>query len=228
MSLEPLTLTARLGSVAHFRGLPEKDLRAIVEAGHVQRFAGGEMIFLQEEHSAGMFVLLSGEVHLCKLGPQGQQHILAVVKPVIMFNEVAALDGGPNPITALAAQDCLTWRVTYPAFQELLLHYPQVGLGLLRVMAARNRLLVAHYEDLSFRSVLARTAKLLLDLSDDGQTTIQRREHSINELASRIASVPEAISRSIKELQRQGCIEASRTQIVVLDPQALAILAQVA
>ena len=59
---------------------------------------------------AGMFVLLAGQVHLRKLGPQGQESILAVIEPVIMFNEVAVLDGGPNLTTAVAAQDSACGR----------------------------------------------------------------------------------------------------------------------
>jgi len=55
--------------------------------------------------------LLSGRVHLCKLGPNGQQQIMAVIEPVIMFNEITVLDGGPNPTMALAVEDCVTWNI---------------------------------------------------------------------------------------------------------------------
>jgi CRP/FNR family transcriptional regulator len=174
-----------------------------------------------------MFVLLTGQVHLCKLGPQGQESILAVIEPVIMFNEVAVLDGGPNPATAIAIQDCITWNVSCTAFRDLMRRYPQVGLGLLPVLAARNRFLISQYEDLSFRSVLARTAKLLLDLSQYGRQTIQRREHTIYEMAARIATVPEAVSRSLKTFKKDGCIVSTRASITVRQPEALARAAQI-
>jgi CRP-like cAMP-binding protein len=101
-----------------------------------------------------------------------------------------------------------------------------VGLSLLRVLARRNRQMITQYEDLSFRSVIARTAKLLLDLSDYGRHPIDRRTCSINEMASRIATVPEAISRSLNLIKQRGVIRVSRTEIEVLSVEELANLAQ--
>lgn len=220
-------LTKRLGQVSHFQDLPPRDLLDIVQAGQVRRFQSSEMIFLQDDPCAGMFVLLSGQVHLCRLGPSGQQHILVVVNPVIMFNEVAVLDGGPNPVTAIAAQDCLLWQIEQPAFARLLKRHPEIGLGLLRVLAARNRVLISQYEDLSFRTVLSRTAKLLLELSDNAAKPITRRDHSIEMLASRLATVREAVSRSLNYLKRRGLISLTRAAITIQDPSALAALAQI-
>jgi CRP/FNR family transcriptional regulator len=219
-------LIARLGNVTHFRGLAPTDLEAIVLAGMIRRYHAGETIFLEDDDCAGMFVLLSGGVHLFKQNPQGKQNILAVIQPVIMFNEVAVLDGGPNPVSAMAAQETLVWRIPHDEFQELLKRYPLVGLSLLHVMAERNRLLVAQYYDLSFRSVLARTAKLLLELSQNGQHIIHRRENPIHLMAKRIATVPEAVSRALKEISKQGAINMTRSTIEVRLPWVVANLAQ--
>ena len=95
------------------------------------------------------------------------------------------------------------------------------------MLAERNRLIVAQYYDLSFRSVLARTAKLLLELSQNGQQTIHRRDNPIHMLAARIATVPEAVSRALKEIEKQGAISMTRSTIEVRLPWVLANLAQV-
>jgi len=218
-------LIAQLQTVEHFRNLPDADIRAIINAGRVRRFAADETIFAESEPCAGMFVLLQGQVHLRKLGPQGQESILAIVEPVIMFNEVPVLDGGTNLATAIAVTDCLTWQIGCEAFQALLQRYPQIGLGLLRVLARRNRLLVAQYEDISFRSVQARAAKLLLDLSDSGRQPIDRRKHPNRQMAARIATVPEAFSRALNGFKQRGAITCIRSEIIVSDPEALASLA---
>jgi CRP/FNR family transcriptional regulator len=219
-------LSAMLGRVRHFSGIPPADIRSIVSSGQVRKFSAGEFIFLQDAPCAGMFVLLQGQVHLCKLGPQGQQHILSVVEPVIMFNEVAVLDGGPNPATALAHQDCVLWQASYDSFQELLKRYPVIGLGLLRVLATRNRQLVAQFEDLSFRPVPARVALLLLDLSRNGRIEIPRSPHPIHQLAARVGTAPEVVSRALARFKQQGLIDLTRHSIKVNDPAALASLAQ--
>jgi CRP/FNR family cyclic AMP-dependent transcriptional regulator len=220
-------LVAQLGTVKHFANLTESARQAIVAAGQVRRFGAGSIIFAEDEPCAGMFVLLSGQVHLCKMGLPGQQNIMTVIEPIIMFNEVAVLDGGPNPVTAIAIQTCVTWHIGCAAFHKLMSHYPEVGLGLLPVLAARNRTLIGQYEDLSFRSVPARTAKLLLDLSLYGQQPIDRRNHSIYEMAARIATVPEAISRALKTFKSKGYILSTRVSITVRQPEALAHAAQI-
>lgn len=220
-------LASRLGRVSHFRLLPPQALAAIVSAGRMRRFTAGQAIFHEGQACAGMFVLLSGRVHLLKPGPAGQEQILAVIEPVIMFNEVAVLDGGSNPITAVAVKDSLTWNIHYEAFQKLVNRYPVVGISLLRVLAARNRALIMRCEDLSYRSVQARLAKLLLDLSQYDSSPVSRKEHSMRHLAAFIGTVPELVSRSLKSLQSAGYISYSRTEITLLDRDALARLAQV-
>jgi CRP/FNR family transcriptional regulator, cyclic AMP receptor protein len=220
------SLIDRLKTVKHFSSLSPGELWSIVSAGSVKRYGTGQTIFCEGDACAGMFVLIRGRVQLCKFGLQGQVNIMSVVEPVIMFNEVAVLDGGPNPVTAIAAEDSLLWQIDHQAFQDLLKKIPVVGLSLLRVLAARNRQMLDHYEDLSFRSVLSRTAKFLLDISECGRRPIDRRMCSIEEMARRIATVPEAISRSLSSLKSTGAIQVSRTEILITSEKKLSELAQ--
>ena len=210
-----------------FKQLPPKALLDIVTSGRVRRFPAGATIFLEGEPCAGMHVLFSGCVHMCKPGSGGQEQIVGVIEPVIMFNEVAVLDGGPNPVTAVAARDCVTWSVSYDAFHALVNRYPVLGLSLLRVLAARNRALILRCEDLSYRSVPARLAKLLLSLSLDGTVPIPRREHSIHQLSALIGTVPELVSRSLASLRAAGMVTLSRKEIIVCDREALARAAHI-
>lgn len=106
-----------LGRVWHFRHLRPNDLLTIVRSGQLRRFHKDEIIFQELEASAGMFVLFSGMVHLCKHSLDGQVHLISVIEPVIMFNEVAVIDGGGNPFTAIAVKDCLTWNIKFDSFE---------------------------------------------------------------------------------------------------------------
>jgi CRP-like cAMP-binding protein len=218
-------LAHRLSSVKHFRRIQPAQLEQIVLMGQVQFCHAGEMIFQEDSLGAGLFVLLSGQVQLCKLSSQGQNAILAVFDPVIMFNEVAALDQEPNPVTAIAIEDSVVWRLDAEYLEHLILQYPHVGYGLLRVLASRNRHLVAQFEDLSFRSVLARAAKLLVELSGGGTKTIDRRRHPVHQMAARIATVPEAFSRTLKIFRTNGDIRCTGSIIEVVNAEHLKELA---
>lgn len=220
-------LVTRLANVRHFRSLPLSAVREIVTSGPVQTHSVGSIIYHEGWECAGLFVLLRGQVHLCKTSFQGQESIISVIEPVIMFNEVAVLDGDVNPVTALAFQKCITWHISHERFQPLMKKYPILGISLLNVLAKRNRRLILKYEDLIARPIKARTAKLLLDLSSYGSQPVDRISHSNQFLAARISTVPEAISRSIKILRETGIIETTRTQIIVNCPEKLAEFAQV-
>jgi CRP/FNR family transcriptional regulator len=178
-----------LRNVEHFRKLSIADLRFVINAGQLKRFQSGSVIFHETEPSAGMFVLFSGKVHLCKLSPSGQ------------------------------VQD---------AFQSLVTRYPDpaIGLALLRVLARRTRNLIDRCEDLSFRSVLARTAKVLLEMSDNGTKAINRGEYPIKDVAANIATVPETLSRSFSVLSERGLIDCTRKTITILQPIELSVAAQ--
>ncbi len=228
----PEELANRLGNVSHFLKLPLADRLSIILAGHMRRYQPDTIIFSEQEPCAGMFVLFKGHVHISTLGPQGKQNIIADINPVIMFNEVALLDGGPNPYTATTTQSCIAWQITRAAYLKLLkLHaqnvYMQVSLGLLDIMASRYRQLLENYADLSFLNVPIRVAKLIYELSDSGQTPINRHGNSLVEMAAHVASVPEAFSRALNFLKCQGIIATTRTTITVLKPEELARMANI-
>ena len=219
-------LATMMRRVEHFRRLPPSELQGILNAGQTRQYAADEVIFVEGEPCAGAYVLLAGQVQLCKYGPQGQVSIITLLEPVIMFNEVAALDGGPNPVTAVATQKTATWRVDPSAFIVILLRHPGLALGLLQVLARRNRLLTHLYEDLSFRPVLSRVAKHLLQLSQDGTRSIERRRHPNFQMSACISTVPEAFSRSLRLLREANLVCCAKREIIVVDPVALGWVAQ--
>ncbi len=214
-------LARRLGQVEHFRDLQLPELRSIIDSGRITRYQADEVIFVEEEPSAGLFVLLSGRVQLCVLSPQGQISILAIFEPVIMFNEVSALDGAPNPATVISLEKSLIWNMSAPDLERLILKYPAIGLGIARVLAHRNRRLVRQYQDLSFRTVLARSAQLLLELSHNGLQKIDRRRHPNHQLAAQIATVPEAFSRALRVFRTNADIHTTELTIEILQPAHL-------
>jgi CRP/FNR family transcriptional regulator len=211
--------------LSHFHRLSEGDIITIIRAGQIRTFRPGEQIFLEDDPCKGLCVLLAGEVHLYKLGPGGQENIIAVIRPVIMFNEASVLDGGPNPVTAVAFKRSIVWIADRETFEYGLERFPQLGLGLLPILAKRNRQLISRYADLSFRPVRERLAILLLELSDYGRHEINRKENTIQQMAARAATVPVVLSRTLGDLKEVGHIECTRGTIRVVDPKALAEMA---
>lgn len=225
--IEPSQLVEQLKKVEHFKRLPQADLESVIGSGRIQQYPRGKSILVEGDPCAGMYVLLKGKVELTKTGPKGQVTILNTLVPVIMFNEVAVLDGGSNPVSASAVEDTLVWHINCESFRSLMKRFPQLALGLLVVMARRNRSMIAHYGDLSFRSVSARVAKHLLDLSASGTILINRKTNPIKIIAARVVTTPEAVSRTLRSLSAQGMIEVDRKSIRVVIPKDLKDLAEI-
>jgi len=212
-----------LSTVSHFNKLKPSDLLRIINSGHLKKYRKDQFIYQQGDPGTGMYVLFSGKVHICNYNCDGQIQIFSIIEPVIMFNELTAIDGGPNPATAIAVKDCLTWNIDFEAFELLVKQYPDptVGLAMMRVLASRTRNLINLCGDLSFRSVLSRCVKLILELSVDGTKTIDRSEFPLADLAARVATAPESISRSLSWLDKRGLISCDRHQITVQNAEPL-------
>ena len=219
-------LLERMSRLQYFKGLSLSDLNAIVRAGHIRSISAGAVIVSEDTPCAGLFVLLSGMVYCYRTSPDGQAVLVDELTPVTMFNEVAILDGGPNPMTVIAARDSLVWNAEYPVLLALSERYPSVALGFLPILARRTRVLISMVTDICFRSVRARTAKLLLDLSEWGEQPISRQDHSIQKMAAQISAAPEAVSRALSHFRNEKCIRTSRATIEVCAPEELAALAQ--
>lgn len=214
-------------TVAHFKNLKPADMARIFSSGNLKRYQEDDFIYLEKDPSAGMFVLFSGKVSLCNHSFEGDIQILSVIEPVIMFNELTAIDGGTNPATAIAGQDCLTWNISHESFEKLVKDYPDpvIGLAMMKVLAKRTRKLINRCEDLAFRPVLSRCAKKIFELSEQGTVVIDRTKYPLLELAAWVSATPESVSRSLKCLDQKGIIAAKRSQIEVIDKEELARLA---
>jgi CRP/FNR family transcriptional regulator len=207
--------------VPHFKDLSITDLLAIIRAGRLRAVKEGDILFWEGEPCEGLYVLLHGEIQLYKNGPGGQEAIMAVIRPITMVNEVAVLDHGDNPATVKVSACGIVWYVASAEFHGLMRSYPQIAFGLLPILASRNRMLVSLYEDLSFLPVRSRAAKLILGLSQDGVSPIDRSHITIQEMASRISTSPEVVSRAISFLSSRGFISSSRQKIEVINSAAL-------
>ena len=79
--------------------------------------------------------------------------------------------------------------------------------------------LVALVEDLSFRQVTGRVAKILLEHAGDG--TGPRSRLTQQEMAAMAGTAREVVGRSLKSLEDEGAIRLDRHRIVITDREAL-------
>jgi CRP/FNR family cyclic AMP-dependent transcriptional regulator len=212
-------LTRLLGSVPYFAHLDAATLEAVARGAFRRAFAKEEMIFLEGEPCAGLWVVEKGRVRLLRLSTEGREQVVKLLGPGEFFNEVAVLDGGPNPVSAMAATESILWVIERDTMLELLERYPALAAGVIENLASRARHLLALVEDLSLRTVRARLAKLLLAQAEGSNEAPRRLTQQ--EMAAQVGTVREMVSRVLRGFEEEELIRFDRHRLIILDREGL-------
>jgi len=211
-----------LRSISYFSGLDEATLEALSRVVVRRQYDAGQVIFMEGEPCAGLFIVESGRVKVFKLSPGGREQILHIFGAGEGFNDVAVLDGGPNPASAMALEPTSVLVLARPSMVDLLERYPALSRAVIENIASRARHLVSLVEDLSLRTVEGRLAKLLLE---EATREVNRERvppgltHA--QMAARLGTVREVVTRSLHKFEEEGIIKVERHKIVILDRETL-------
>jgi len=207
------------------RGLDEKTIEAIAARFASRSAAAGEILSLEGENSEVLYLVVAGTVKTFKTSPGGKEQTLEIVRPVNSFNEIAVLDGLPNPYHTEALDPVVLYGVRKSELNVLFQTYPQLSRNTIGVLAARLRHLSALVEDLSFRTVSARVAKILLEyaLVDSPE----RKRLTQREMAAMAGTAREVVGRALKFLEDSGAIRFDRHRLIISDKEILADIAEI-
>lgn len=179
----------------------------------------GELVLIEEEPAEVLYFVASGAVKVFKTSAEGKEQILNIVRPGESFNDVSIFDGGPNPASVQAMGPVVLYGIRRSELEIILRDHPQVALNVTKVLAGQARHLGSLVEDLSFRHVIGRVAKILLEHAGDG--TGARPRLTQQDMAAMAGTVREVVGRSLKALEDDGAIRLERHRIVITDKEAL-------
>ena len=106
-------------------------------------------------------------------------------------------------------------------FQQACRQYPEVALKVLAVVGRRLRHLVGLVEAMTFGSVTQRLAKMLLEASNAAGGNSFDLPATHQELASRLGTVREVVSRNLGRFRAQGLIKIQDRQVQILNRPGL-------
>lgn len=213
-----------LKSIPYFSGLSPAELDSIKEFIFERAAGSGDLILLEGEPADAMYFVASGVVKTFKTSTDGKEQILSFVRPGEPFNDVPVFDGGPNPASVQAMGPVVLYGIRNSDLEAILRDHPQVSLNVTHVLSQQIRHLVSLVEDLSFRHVIARVAKILLEYASDG--TGPKPKLTQQEMAAMAGTAREMVGRSLKSLEDEGAIRLGRQRIVITDKKALQEIAE--
>ena len=208
-----------LKSIPYFSGLSPAELESISQFIFEKTAERGQVIVLEGESAEALFFVVSGAVKVFKTSAEGKEQILNIVRPGESFNDVPIFDDAPNPTSAQAMGPVILYGLKKSELKATLRHHPQVALNIIKVLAEQVRRLMSLVEDLSFRHVIGRVAKILLGHAGDGTAPGPRLTQQ--EIAAMAGTVREVVARSLKALEEEGTIRLERHRIVITDKEAL-------
>lgn len=210
----------QLSSIAFLQGLDDAALAELGEQAIRREYAPDALIFLEGERASAIYFLDFGWVKVSKSSPDGREQILRFLGPGETFNELSVFANKSNPATAIALETVGAWLIPREAVRQLLVMHPMVALYVIENIADRVIHLVSLVADLSLHSVEARVARMVLDESKENVMARQRWATQ-TELAARLGTVPDVLSRVLRSMVEAGVIEVNRHEIRILDRRAL-------
>jgi len=208
-----------------FSGLDAAVLEAIARSAIPRNYDAGQVIYIEGEPAATLFVLVSGWVKATRMSPEGREQSISVLRPGEIFGDIAVFTGSSYPGTVVALEEAEVWAIDGVTFLDLVTRYPSLASAVIRHLAERVIYFIGLVEDLSLRSVEARLANTLLKNAQtvEGHLVVPRRQWTtFDEMATRLGTVRDVLSRALHTLEGEQLLKVERHQIVLLDPEGLA------
>jgi CRP-like cAMP-binding protein len=217
-----MTAKARvLAEMPLFGSLSESELQALVQRAVEKRFDAGQMLFWEDEPCAGIFLIAQGSVKIFKTASSGREMMLALETAPSTVAELPLFDGGPYPASVRAVEPVVSYFINKADFQSVCREFPDVALKVLAVVGHRLRHLVMMVESMTFGSVTQRLARMLLDASRQAGADEFPLPLTHQELASRLGTVREVVSRNLARFRAEGLVRVEGRQLSIMDRAGL-------
>ena len=215
-----------LAGIGTFAGLSSKALKALRETCSWQRYKPGEPVVDYLDASDEVFCVVMGEVCVTIYSASGKAVSFRNLGPGAIFGEYAAIDGDPRCASVEAKTDCLIASMPALAFRKLLQTEPAVGQALIRELVSNVRTLTKRVYEFSTLAVNNRIQAELLRLASmaprAGKSARLVPPPTHAEIASRVSTHREAVTRELNRLSRIGLIERQPGILIVRDMDRLA------
>ncbi|HYE75477.1 MAG TPA: Crp/Fnr family transcriptional regulator [Blastocatellia bacterium] len=222
---------AALSCTALFGELNETELEALASRAVERRLQRDELLFVAGDEARGLFVIVEGAVRAFREGLDGREQVIHVERAGATIAELPVFDDKPYPSTVAAEEDSVVLFISKNDVRQLCLDHPRIALTALKLLATRLRKCAELVESLSLREVDQHLARwILTEARTRGKRTPSGLEVTLaltnQQIASRIGSVREVVSRALSRLQQNGFVVVDGRSVTIVDEEAIAVYAE--
>jgi CRP/FNR family transcriptional regulator, cyclic AMP receptor protein len=216
-----------LSKTALFKDVDRALLQELAERAELHTFKKkGQFVFYEGDRGGPLVVIASGLVRLVKTSKEGAQLVTDFVGPGRSCGEIAFVDGGRRTASAEVLQaDTTVLRIPPEALPEILRSTP-LAEALLRWFADRERAMSEIVEDLAFRDLHGRVAKLLVNaVGSEAQPgtvfSLEKPRRTQSDLAEAVGGSRQSVNQILQSFQTRGWIRLDAKGITLLRPDKL-------
>ncbi len=213
-----------LERVQHFNELPDQVRTELASIAFFKSYEAGQVIYVEGEPAEAIYIIESGWVKAIRMSREGREQAMLFLRAGEVFGDVGVFTGQAYPGTVLALEATVVLKIEAQAILDLSTRYPALSMAIIRRFGERILHFVRLVEDLSLRSVEARLASTLLKNAEDldGHKVVQRRDWTtFDEMATRLGTVRDVLSRALRNLENEGLLQVRRKEIILLDIKGL-------
>jgi CRP/FNR family transcriptional regulator len=184
-----------------FKSLDQENRNRLAEICLPKSIKKREIIFLEGDKGAAIYLCAKGSIQLYKTGPDGQEVSIKVVRSGDLFAEVILFEKTRYPVSAVALEESRVYLIPKHQF-DCLLQEITFRNDFMANLMGKLRYLTEQVQVLSVHDVEDRLFRFLKDQYGD------RTEFHVNiskkDVASAIGATPETLSRLLLRLKEEN------------------------
>ena len=214
-----------LADIEIFRGIAPDVVASLSRRCRWRRYTAGQTILQYQDEGRDVFFILHGRACAIYYSSSGREVRLSDIPDGELFGEFAALDNQPRAADVIATTDSLIAIMSAELFWEVLRRHETVCAAILRrltgiVRASQRRVL--EFSTLPVRSRLhAELVRMARATAPEGDSAVISPAPKHAELASRISTHREAVTRELNELMRAKLIGKRGNTLIIHDTATL-------
>lgn len=218
-----------LSAVDLFRGLDPEQLAEIERHTRTRHYRVGQTVVGYQDDSHEVFFIQSGKLKVTIFSEAGREVAFRELSAGASFGELSAIDGQPRSANVIALTDATVISMTASDFMATLRRHPDVAIASLKRLTLLVRALSERVHEFA-EKVEVRICHELLRLAREsmvGDNAARLRpppKHA--EIASRVNTHREAVSRLLSKLAKLGVVQRGSGELMIRDLQALAAYAR--
>ena len=221
--LEPLR------RVLIFHSVTDPTLELVAASCQFRRYSSKQFIVGHLDDSDDVYFIAEGRARVRIYSSSGRVVGFRNLRAGDMFGEFAAIDGAPRSASIEAETKCLVAVMKASAFRRLITTEPSIALAVMKHFVGQLRTLTARVVEFSTLPVNTRIEVELLRLAEEDGADILENGNSARiaeppthvELAGRISTHREAVTRHLSQLDREGLFQRAGRAWILSDLAAL-------